>query len=198
MFGRHVRLPMDLVWGAATGEEPPTLTDWVSRHHRQLHVAYQRVTDQIGRAAAKSKRLYDRTAREAPLLPGERVLIRDNRRQGKGKLSDRWESQPYVVERQQRLHQPVYTVRPEGKSGPERVLHRNLLRPCPNYPKPTAGNPTVPASTQAPLVGWAVVPRDPEVEVRRVDPVSPPRRPQRETRGRPPERYGDWVSAPPV
>lgn len=198
MFGRHVRLPMDLLWGTATVGEPPSLTDWVNHHHQQLYVAYQRVTDRIGRAADKNKRLYDRTAREAPLLPGERVLIRDNRRQGKGKLSDRWGAQPYVVERQQRPHQPVYTVRPEGKSGPERVLHRNLLRPCPNYPKPTAGISVVPVSPRPPLVGWAVVPRGPDMEVRRVDPVSPPRRSQRETRGQPPERYGEWVSAPPV
>ncbi len=196
MFGRHVRLPTDLLHGTAVAGEGSSLTDWVDRHHQRLHSAYELVTDRINRAAAKNKRLYDRTAREAPLLPGERVLVRDNRRQGKGKLSDRWEALPYVVQCQQRPDQPVYTIRPEGKPGPERVIHRNLIRPCPNYPKPTVEAPAVPVAPRPPLVGWAVVPRGPDIEPRGVDPASPPRRSQRDNRGQPPERYGDWVSEP--
>lgn len=98
MFGRHVRLPMDMLLGTTAGEEGSSLTDWVTGHHQRLQSAYERVSGQINRAALKNKRLYDRTAREAPLLPGERVLVRDNRRQGKGKLSDRWEAQPFVVQ----------------------------------------------------------------------------------------------------
>ncbi len=196
MFGRHVRLPTDLLLGTAVAGEGSSLTDWVDRHHQRLHSAYEWVMDRINRAAAKNKRLYDRTAREAPLLPGERVLVRDNRPQGKGKLSDRWEALPYVVQCQQRPDQPVYTIRPEGKPGPERVIHRNLIRPCPNYPKPTVEAPAVPVAPRPPLVGWAVVPRGPDIEPRGVDPASPPRRSQRDNRGQPPERYGDWVSEP--
>lgn len=134
MFGRHVRLPADLLLGTAVPGDSTTTTEWVHRHHRQLHTAYQTVSDHLDTAARKNKQLYDRTAREAPLLPGERVLVRDNRRQGKGKLSDRWEAVPYVVEQRQGPDQPVYAIRPEGRAGPERVLHRNLLRSCPNYP----------------------------------------------------------------
>lgn len=161
MFGRHVRLPADLLLGTTSTGEVFSTTEWVSRHHRNLHYAYRQVTDQISAAAAKSKRLYDRMAREAPLLPGERVLVRDSRRQGKGKLSDRWEPRPYVVERQHGPDHPVYTIRPEGKSGPERTLHRNLLRPCPNFPRPREEVPTVPAAPRSPLVGWALIPRGP-------------------------------------
>lgn len=131
-----MRLPVDLLWGTASAAGAPNTTEWVNRHHQQLHFSYGRVTDRINGAAEKNKRLYDRTAREAPLLPGERVLVRDSRRQGKGKLSDRWEVMPYVVERQRDPDLPVYIIRPEGRLGPERVLHRNLLRPCPNYSRP--------------------------------------------------------------
>lgn len=83
MFGRHVRLPVDLLWGTTGVAGAPSTTEWVNRHHQQLLFAYG-TTDRINGAAEKNKRLYDRTAREAPLLPGERVLVRKNRRQGKG------------------------------------------------------------------------------------------------------------------
>lgn len=196
MFGRHVRLPTDLLLGTAVTGDSATTTEWAHRHHRQLHTAYQRVSDHLDTAAKKNKWLYDRTAREAPLLPGERVLVRDNRRQGKGKLSDRWEAVPYVVERRQGPDQPVYAIPPEGRSGPERVLHRNLLRPCPNYPRRMTEAPPVPVAPGPPLVGWAVLPRVPEVEPRGVEPTVPPRRSQQETQGLPPARYGEWVSGP--
>ncbi|KAL7873555.1 hypothetical protein AOLI_G00126260 [Acnodon oligacanthus] len=82
------------------------------------------------KSAAKNKRLYDRTAHISLLLPGERVLVRDNRRWEKGKLGNRWEPQPYVIVRQQSEGVPVYIIRPEGKSGADRMLHWNSLRPC--------------------------------------------------------------------
>lgn len=194
MFGRHVRLPVDLLLGTAAAEEGGSVTGWVTRHHQRLQLAYERVSDRINQAAAKNKRLYDRTARSAPLLPGERVLVRDNRRQGKGKLSDRWEPQPYVIQRQPRRDQPVYAIRPEGRAGPERVLHRNLMRPCPNYPKPTVERPPAEPVWMPPVVGWAVVPQRVGIGPRPEEPNSPPRRSQRENRGQPPSRYGDWVS----
>uniref|UniRef100_A0A8C1L969 Gypsy retrotransposon integrase-like protein 1 n=1 Tax=Cyprinus carpio TaxID=7962 RepID=A0A8C1L969_CYPCA len=194
MFGRHVRLPMDMLLGTTAGEEGSSLTDWVMGHHQRLQSAYERVSGRINRAALKNKRLYDRTAQEAPLLPGERVLVRDNRRQGKGKLSDRWEAQPFVVQRQPHPDQPVYALRPEGKAGPERVLHRNLIRPCPNYPKRVVENPPVETSGMPPLVGWVVIPGGLGLGLRPEAPISPPRWSQRENRGQPPARFGDWVS----
>lgn len=130
MFGRHFRTPMDMMTGTAGPDNTNTTTEWVGRHHTQLHYAYDKVTAHLHKAARKNKRLYDRTAKDAPLLPGEHVLALDQRRQGKGKLSDRRENQPYVVIKQPYPDRPVYTIWPEGKAGPERVLHRNNLRPC--------------------------------------------------------------------
>lgn len=65
MFGRHVRLPTDLLLGSSPAEEGASLTEWVSNHHQHLHLAYEQVSARIERAARKNKRLYDRTAREA-------------------------------------------------------------------------------------------------------------------------------------
>lgn len=189
MFGRHVRLPTDLLLGSSPAEEGASLTEWVSNRHQRLHLAYEQVPARIERAARKNKRLYNRTAREAPLP--ERVLVKDSRRQGKGKLSDRWESRPYVVQRQSRPDQPVYVLRPEGGTGPERVLHRNLIRPCPNYPTPVDTIiPTEERAHRTPMIGWAVVPRGPAIEPEQANFPSPPRR------GQPPAWYGDWVESP--
>lgn len=197
MFGRHVRLPVDLLWGTRQPEGVGDVTEWVGRHHDRLLCAYHKVSERLGMAASKNKRLYDRTAKEAPLLPGERVLVYDNRRPGKGKLSDRWEAQPYIVQGQRQPNLPVYTVRPEGKSGPERVLHRNLLRPCPHYPEVLEGTINQPVSSPpppTPLMGWTWTPTGPWPPPRDEDQEPEPRRSQRSTQGRPPQRYGNWGS----
>ncbi|XP_062386495.1 uncharacterized protein LOC134074829 [Sardina pilchardus] len=197
MFGRHTRLPVDLLLGTTPSEGVGSISEWVSQHHERLRYAYSKASENLGAAAQKNRRLYDRTAREAPLLPGERVLVWDNRRRGKGKLSDRWESQPYVVVSQRQDDLPVYVVRPEGKPGPERVLHRNLLRPCPHYPQTTAEGTEKQGNPSLPLMGWTWAPVDlnqPGQGLSGSDPVPGPRRSQRETQGRPPDRCaaGSW------
>ena len=98
IFGRHLRTPIDMMTRVPGPEATPlTTTEWVGKHHRQLSYAYSKTTAHLIKAAEKNKRIYDKTAQEAPLLPGERVLVLDQRRRGKGKLSDRWEDQPHVV-----------------------------------------------------------------------------------------------------
>ncbi|KAK7925039.1 hypothetical protein WMY93_007349 [Mugilogobius chulae] len=132
MFGRHMRTPVDLLVGGLGSDTSMDTAEWVAKHHAQLTYAYQRTADCLYRAGQKNKRLYDRTAKEAPLLPGERVLVQDHRRRQAGKLGDRWESRLYVVISRLHPESPNYKIRPEGKDGPVRVVHRNHLRPCPH------------------------------------------------------------------
>ncbi|KAL3841535.1 hypothetical protein ACJMK2_019662 [Sinanodonta woodiana] len=68
-------------------------------------------------------------ARAATLQPGDRVLVKIVAFDGKHKISDRWETNAYIVESQPNPDIPVYTVRPEGGEGSKRTLHRNLLLP---------------------------------------------------------------------
>uniref|UniRef100_A0A3B5AQU5 Integrase catalytic domain-containing protein n=1 Tax=Stegastes partitus TaxID=144197 RepID=A0A3B5AQU5_9TELE len=136
MFGRHMRTPVDLLVGGMETDPPRCTTDWVAKHQAQLAYAYKRTSDNLHKAGEKNKRLYDRTARDAPLLSGERVLVRDHRRRQAGKLGDRWEKCPYVIVDRFHPDRRVYKVRPEGKDGPERTIHRNNLRPCLHYVLP--------------------------------------------------------------
>ncbi len=64
---------------------------------------------------------------ESSLEVSDRVLLRNVHLRGKHKLADKWDSEVYVVvNRAGDL--PVYNV--EGKEGPLRTLHRDLLLPC--------------------------------------------------------------------
>ena len=190
MFGRHTRLPVEMVTSATGMQATMTTTEWVVRHAEQLSYAYNKTADNLKQAAEKNKRLYDKTSRDAPLLPGERVLVVDHRRQNKGKLSDRWENQAYVVVGRHHASLPVYKVRPEGRSGPQRILHRNHLRPCLLYPTPEPPQPADQGALQPLLPDWGLMFQTGQGgAAEEAEPGPLPRRSQRSNLGNPPLRY---------
>ncbi|KAI8512396.1 hypothetical protein Bbelb_090350 [Branchiostoma belcheri] len=140
LFGRQARLPLDLTLGIDSAEENMGDTvspdEWVEKHHQRYKYAYDLVTKNSESAKAGQKKLHDRTARTAPLLPGERVLVRNKRTRGPSKLKDQWEQIPHVVDRQPNVDIPVYVVTPERGGGPSRTLHRDMLTPCMFAPRP--------------------------------------------------------------
>uniref|UniRef100_A0A667XMX4 Integrase catalytic domain-containing protein n=1 Tax=Myripristis murdjan TaxID=586833 RepID=A0A667XMX4_9TELE len=136
LHGRHARLPVEMATGAPHNRTRHSLEGWVQSHHQTLLRAYQHVAAQTRQRQQQDKARYDSKVKHVPLLPGERVLLRNFRRHNQGKLAPRWQSTPYVIVCQMRPHQPVYKIRPEGKEGPERTIHRNNIRPCPFEPLP--------------------------------------------------------------
>ena len=64
------------------------------------------------------------------MLPGDRVLVRNQETGGPGKLRAFWGDKVYMVTEQFDEDRPVYEVKPEEKEGKSKVLHRNLLLPC--------------------------------------------------------------------
>uniref|UniRef100_A0A3B3IDF7 Gypsy retrotransposon integrase-like protein 1 n=1 Tax=Oryzias latipes TaxID=8090 RepID=A0A3B3IDF7_ORYLA len=191
MFGRHLRTPVDMLTGAVASLSTTTTTEWVSSHHQQLTYAYNKASTSLLQAASTNKKIYDKAAKDSPLLPGERVLVLDQRRREKGKLSDRWESEPQVVVAQPYPDRPVYRVRPEGKDGPERVLHCNNLRPCLPclVPQELPSEPTAEEQTPADgLALWGFAFPLPVAEGYEAAQAPEPRRSQRLNRQRP-QRY---------
>lgn len=152
MFGWNARLPGELFMGTKRPMESTTTQEWVRRHHERLRLAYQMVEKSSQKAAGRMKDRYDVGARAAPLLPGERVLVHTTRRDGQGKLAAHWEEEIQIVVGQPNPMNPVYRVRPEGKDGPVRVVHRNRLRICtflPSVNDKTGGGALEPGTAAA-------------------------------------------------
>ncbi|KAL2093598.1 hypothetical protein ACEWY4_010910 [Coilia grayii] len=140
IFGRHARLPVDMLHDAAPPQHRDDLEGWVRSHHQTLLQAYTTVRNNVERRMQWNQDRYDRNARTMPLLPGERVLMRNFRRRAQGKLAPQWLPTPFVIVTTPYRGRPVFTIRPEGKEGPLRTIHRNNLRACPtDAPAPQNG-----------------------------------------------------------
>ncbi|KAJ8414248.1 hypothetical protein AAFF_G00051180 [Aldrovandia affinis] len=71
----HPRLPLDVTLGTAS-EPPPPQIDRVRTHHQKLSFAHQKAAEKLEVARQHQKRAHDRCPLSSPLLPGERVLLR--------------------------------------------------------------------------------------------------------------------------
>lgn len=191
MFGRHVRLPVDVALGVENQHARYSWDSWVGEHHQHLLYAYSLAAKSMGQAAEQYKRQYDRKAKSLPLILGERVWRRNRRDGGRGKLCGKWDPEPYVVVEQLNKEGLTYRVKSE-RTGKERVLHRNSLKPCINSPQgalvlhPELPVPSVCEPQSLMYVPWV----DPFVSV---DPGNDaaPRRSVRSNMGQPPVRYRD-------
>lgn len=129
MFGRHARLPIDLMFG--TDPDKRSLKgpqQYVKDLRDRLQFAFEVAKENAEKSAIQNKNYYDQKARAAALAPGDRILVRNIGLQGKHKIADRWKPEVYVVEHQQG-NMPVYVVHPESGTGPSKTYHRNLLLP---------------------------------------------------------------------
>ena len=185
MFGRHLRRPVDVELSVPPPQQRMRVGDWVQDHRQRMATAYRTASQRLGGAAEQRKRVYDRRAGIPPLLPGERVWVRNRNRQGQGKLGTWWDPEPFVILGTVGEAELVYRIRPE-KGGAERTIHRNALKKCVAPREPVANpspEPVVePRSPQLPLCyGFYPAP---------VDPVGP-RRSNRANLGTPPARYRD-------
>lgn len=84
----------------------------------RLKFSYNFALKNIQDAQARQKRYYDVKIKSSVLKPDDLVLVKIVAFDGRQKLADKWENDPYVVFNQPNDDIPVY-----------RVLHRNLLLP---------------------------------------------------------------------
>ena len=133
LFGRHPRLPVDLMFGIEGQINHENHSQYVEKWRRAMTEAYELASKKSSEIGARAKQRYDRFVRSSVLLPGDRVLVRNlSERGGAGKLRSHWEDRVHVVVSRKGDDSPVYEVKPETGSGGRRTLHRNLLLPC-NY-----------------------------------------------------------------
>ena len=131
MFGRQPRLPVDLLLGIRDEEQQQQLeyTTYVAALRERLAKAYKVASSTSSRLQRRHKSRYDHRSRGIPVAVGDRVLIKLTGFKGPHKLENQWSKDIYIVAEQPDQTIPVYRVRPEGRTGPVRTLHRNFLLP---------------------------------------------------------------------
>lgn len=129
MFGRHPRLPVDLIFGLHSTNERACeceYSEYVQTLHDCLSQAYAQANETSHQAKGQQKKYYDQRAKSQVFNPGDRVLVKVCHVEGRQKLGDKWEARPYIVVKKQ-PSLPVYVVHLEN-GDTERVVHRNLLK----------------------------------------------------------------------
>ena len=135
MFGRHPRLPVDLLFRRQGDEaEQQNYTDYVAGLRKQLEYAYSLASSSIAKSQLHNSQNYNKKVRGTCVEVGDRVLVRNVGVRGKHKIADRWEEEVFVVLGKPNPEIPVYTVKQENGKGRTRVLHRNLLLPINHVP----------------------------------------------------------------
>ena len=128
LFGREPRLPIDTLLCDITDQRKEDFSSkWQTAMKEAYEIAYKnsekhKLSDRARRNAGK---------KSAVLEPNDRVLLRNlTPRGGPGKLRNYWESKIYRVLSSVGDSGVVYKIQSEGKSGPVKTVHRNLLMPC--------------------------------------------------------------------
>lgn len=134
MFGRHPRLPVDVLMGIPEdSEKQDTYNDFISNLRERLDFTYKLVNQEATKSREKQKHQYDKKVTSSTLRPGDRVLVKATSFQGKHKLSYKWEEEPYIVSSQPHDNIPVYIISREC-DGLTKTVHRNLLLPISMLP----------------------------------------------------------------
>ena len=128
MFGREPHLPIDLMFGIDRGERQTT-TKYIEDLKAKMKKAYDLANTAADKARDKQKKGYDVKARDVTLQEGDKVLVKIVAFDGRHKIADRWEEEPYVIVRQTNPNIPVFEVKKVNGHGKKRTLHRNLLLP---------------------------------------------------------------------
>lgn len=129
MFGREPKLPVDIIFNTNDQDNPGTLRKYIANLKLKLENSYKLAKESTEKAQKRQKRNYDIKVRGAVIQPGDRVLVKIVAFDGRHKLSDKWEEEPYIVHFQPNTDIPVYVVKRENNAKIQRTLHRNLLLP---------------------------------------------------------------------
>ena len=130
LFGRHPRIPIDLMLGDTVQSHGPKLyTKYAKEWEEQMHLAYE-----IANQRSIEHKEYDKARRNKgrlaqPLMIGDRVLAKNVETGGPGKLRSYWQDEVYVV-KDVKENGVVYTVAKEKDGSGVWTVHRKMLFPC--------------------------------------------------------------------
>ena len=143
MFGRHPRLALDVILGLVNSHpSDKSHGTHVSDLKKSLAASYEIASSKTKLAQQRQNEGYDLRCRGAVVECGDRVLVKIVAFDGKHKILDKWENDPYIVLDQPNPEVPVYVVQRGDGTGSKRTLHRNLLFPIGFLPVQTPTNAT--------------------------------------------------------
>ena len=127
MFGREVRLPVDIMFGRCP-EEPAETTEYVVHLRNALEQAHEKARQHLKAAQRRQKDYYDLRVFGEPYVAGDRVWLHVPavKKGQTSKFSTSWDG-PYEVLAP--LSDVTYRLRKEGPGGKIRVEHFNRLKP---------------------------------------------------------------------
>ena len=140
MYGRHPRLPVDLVFRRKGASGETDYTEYISTLKKQLSSAYSVASASVAKTQEHQRSHYKRKVRGNGVEVGDRVLVRNVGLKGKHKIADRWHKEVYVVLAQPNLGIPVFEVQQENSENRRTVLHRNILLPINSVPAKVTGD----------------------------------------------------------
>ena len=129
MFGCEPRLPIDLAFGIDINQEDRPMSSYIYNLKRRMQESHKIATATSDAAKSHQKKMFDRKAKATVLNVGDRVLVKILAFDGKHKIQDKWEQDPYIITGQPNIDIPVYELQKENKTGRKRTFHRNVLLP---------------------------------------------------------------------
>lgn len=127
MYGRHPRLPADMIFGLTTDEGADSPRGYAEKWASRMKEAYRIAPENSASPEHLIVYYYDQCAKGVVLEPGDRVLVHNfSERGGPGKLRPYWENNVHVV-RERTADGPIYKVSSETDDNKIQTLHRNLL-----------------------------------------------------------------------
>lgn len=109
MFGRNPRLAIDEEFCLQKTEWKST-SKYINNLKKNMKSAYELVTRNMKKSQEKQKEGYDQRVRGAEIRAGDRVLVKIVSFDGKQKISDKWEEEPYLVLDQPDPSIPVFQI----------------------------------------------------------------------------------------
>ncbi|KRZ69679.1 Transposon Ty3-G Gag-Pol polyprotein [Trichinella papuae] len=123
LFGRELRLPVDLMYGVPTDAQVRSAGEYVQHLRRDLERVYEVVRKKAGREQRRQKAWKDRKAYGHVYEPGDQVWMQ---LPTKTKLGAYWDG-PYQVQR--KLDWNTYRIEKVGGGRERLVVHFDRLKP---------------------------------------------------------------------
>lgn len=140
MFGRQVRMPLDIVYGTAT-TETTSPSEYAQALRKRLEEAYNMVRDKTGQQQERQKEYYNRKVHGNPFSEGDLVFLHSPviSRGHARKLHRQWTGPFRVVRRLSTVNYRIQDLR-----SPRRrlIVHFDRLKPCPSNIRLPGGVPS--------------------------------------------------------